>query len=240
MVSPSQIHTRRLASRTGRKLTCRSCLGDPTVVPAGQYITSVCYTAYPYSRGSIHITGHGVDQAPDFDTGFLTHPADLAPHVWAYKRAREIARRLPAYRGELEIGHPKFPSGSKAALVSVDDNAVDGRPDRLAVPNIEYSKEDDEAIEKYIRDNMTTTWHSLGTCAMRSEENGGVVDHRLNVHGVSGLKLCGQCFSSLSAFPPPPLRNDVGDALRLTVPMTSQICPSLRRTWALTPTRPHF
>jgi len=29
-----------------------------------------------------------------------------------------------------------------------------------------YSKEDDKAIEQWVRDHTETTWHSLGTCAM--------------------------------------------------------------------------
>lgn len=69
--------------------------------------------------------------------------------------------------------------------------SVDGAIDRSSIRDIEYSKEDDEAIERYIKDNMTTAWHGLGTCAMRAKESQGVVDHQLNVHDVSGLKLCG-------------------------------------------------
>ncbi|KAF5015024.1 hypothetical protein F66182_13794 [Fusarium sp. NRRL 66182] len=54
---------------------------------------------------------------------------------------------------------------------------------------IEYSAEDDDAIRKFIRERVHTTWHSLGTCAMKPREEGGVVDHDLNVHGVEGLKI---------------------------------------------------
>jgi alcohol oxidase len=96
--------------------------------------------------------------------------------------SREIARRLPYYDGELELGHPKFPSGSKASLSS-------GNLTNSKVEDIEYNKEDDEAIENWIRDNLNTTWHSLGTCAMRPREKGGVVDHNLTVYGVRGLKV---------------------------------------------------
>jgi choline dehydrogenase-like flavoprotein len=85
----------------------------------------------------------------------------------------------------LELGHPKFPDGSKAKLVDV--NQLDCQ---YAVENdIEYSKEDDRAIEDWIRGNLNTTWHSLGTCAMKPRENGGVVDGNLNVYGTTGLKI---------------------------------------------------
>ena len=34
-------------------------------------------------------------------------------------------------------------------------------------------------------------WHSLGTCAMKLLNEGGVVDGELNVYGVEGLKVAG-------------------------------------------------
>ncbi|KAF4628178.1 hypothetical protein G7Y89_g9974 [Cudoniella acicularis] len=157
-------------------------LADPSLVEPGQYITIATYTGYPFSRGSIHITSkEDVLTGYDFDAGFLNHPSDIKKQLWAYKMSREIARRLPYYKGELELGHPKFKEGSKAAL-SNDKPSGD-------VKDIEYSKEDDEAIEDWIRDNLNTTWHSLGTCAMKPKEKGGVVDGSLNVYGTQGLKV---------------------------------------------------
>jgi hypothetical protein len=76
--------------------------------------------------------------------------------IWAYKKQREIARRLSTYRGELALGHPKFPEGSQAGLA--DGNF--GGDNRLDLPPIQYGKEDDKAIEQWIRENLNTTWHS--------------------------------------------------------------------------------
>lgn len=169
-------------------------LGDPSSVPAGQYSTIGCYTAYPYSRGSIHISGESVYDSPSFETGFLSDKddIDLKAQVWAYKRQREICRRLSTYRGELEIGHPKFSVKSAAALVSFDGEEPEHQSmeERCKMPNIQYSAEDDKVIAQHIRENVNTTWHSLGTCAMRPFQDGGVVDKDLNVYGVEGLKLC--------------------------------------------------
>ncbi|RDL38488.1 FAD protein [Venustampulla echinocandica] len=156
-------------------------LADPSLVEAGQYVTMGNYTAYPYSRGSIHITSKDdVVTGYEFDNGFLNHPSDLKKQVWAYKTIREIARRLPYSKGELAMGHPQFKEGSKAALSEVAAGPIE---------NIEYSADDDEVIENFIRENLNTTWHSLGTCAMRPKEDGGVVDGELNVYGTSGLKV---------------------------------------------------
>jgi alcohol oxidase len=129
------------------KLTLHSFLGDPSSVPEGQYATTGTYTAYPYSRGHMHITGKNVDD-----------PLELA------------------------AGHPKFPEGSKVACAEIEEPLSN-------VQSLVYSQEDDAAIEQWLRENVNTTWHSLGTCKMAPREQDGVVDARLNVHGVSGLKI---------------------------------------------------
>jgi len=158
-------------------------LADPSLVEPGQYLTMGTYTGYPYSRGNIHINStEDMQKGYTFDAGFLNHPSDIKKQLWAYKMQREITRRLPCYKGELELGHPKFAAGSSAAL----------RADREEgeIQDIEYAKEDDAAIEDWIRGNLNTTWHSLGTCAMRERENFGVVDAELNVYGTKSLKIC--------------------------------------------------
>lgn len=57
------------------------------------------------------------------------------------------------------------------------------------IHDLEYSAEDDAAIEQFVRENVNTTWHSLGTAKMAPRDQMGVVDADLNVHGVQGLKI---------------------------------------------------
>ncbi|KAK3708989.1 Alternative oxidase, mitochondrial precursor [Vermiconidia calcicola] len=59
---------------------------------------------------------------------------------------------------------------------------------------LQYSKEDLLAVEEWVKRHVETTWHSLGTCSMGPKEGNsvvkhGVLDERLNVHGVKGLKV---------------------------------------------------
>ena len=91
---------------------------------------------------------------------------DLKKHVWAYKLAREIMRRMPIFRGELKGNHPDFPEGSKAAVVERADGPIAKGDSR-----IEYTKEDDAILEQKIRETVSTTWHSLGTCKMAPRPN---------------------------------------------------------------------
>ncbi len=60
--------------------------------------------------------------------------------------------------------------------------------------DLPYSKQDLEHVEEWVKRHVETTWHSLGTCSMAPKEGNyivkhGVLDERLNVHGVKGLKV---------------------------------------------------
>ena len=178
----------KLSSISTVVLTDSSYYGDHSVLPDDtEYVSMANWTAYPYSRGHIHVTGPAMSDLVDFDTGWLTDPGDVdvKKHIWAYKVSREMWRRMPIFRGELAATHPRFPAGSKAAVIEKADGPV--MTDDAA--RIEYSPEDDKAIDQKVREILSTTWHSLGTCKMAPREKKGVVDRNLNVYGVKGLKL---------------------------------------------------
>ncbi|KAK5988794.1 Alcohol oxidase [Cladobotryum mycophilum] len=158
--------------------------GDPTSVPAAQYISTSTFTTYPYSRGHIHITGPNQDDTIDFRTGFFSDAenVDIKQAMWAYKKQREILRRMDVYRGEYIPGHPPFPAGSDAACVEINEPLED-------VSDILYTPEDDAILEQWLRQTVSTTWHSMGTCKMAPLSELGVVDATLGVYGVEGLKV---------------------------------------------------
>ncbi|KAI0024955.1 alcohol oxidase-like protein [Xylariomycetidae sp. FL0641] len=157
--------------------------GDPRIVPQGSYFSLGLYNAYPYSRGHVHITGPRPDDPADFETGFLADDdqLDLKMHIWAYKKQREVARRMGICLGEAEGQTPRFASDSKAAVA---EPALAGDEHWM-----KYSADDDAAIGDWVRENITTCWHGLGTCKMAPTGDEGVVDEKLNVHGLQGLKV---------------------------------------------------
>ena len=128
--------------------------------------------------------------------------ADVAAFRWMYKHLREIGRRMTCYRGEVLQSHPNFAEGSVAACNE------DAYPVPWHSPKINWTKEDDKAIDAFHRQtskkkvhfqaNQTdsaqvgTAWHGLGTCAMKPRDQGGVVDCRLNVYGTMNLKVAGK------------------------------------------------
>jgi alcohol oxidase len=147
------------------------------------------FLLYPFSIGDIHITSKNVYSDSDFNASFLSHPADLAPHVWAYKKNREITRRMRCFSGEYAPSHPAFPEGSAAVCqetpfpkserndvpggnflgtmnVGVADTGVplqgtSASGIEQSIRDIEYTEEDDQAIVQWIRRTLATTWHSL-------------------------------------------------------------------------------
>jgi alcohol oxidase len=72
--------------------------------------------------------------------------ADVKPLTWSYKFAREIARRMPHFRGEPPAFHPAFPSGSSASIVEKAEGPIP-----FDAPRIVYSEADEAAIEAYAR-----------------------------------------------------------------------------------------
>ncbi|OCH90859.1 alcohol oxidase-like protein [Obba rivulosa] len=151
--------------------------GANAAPPERKYFVMIYFIEYPESVGHVHVTsGEDVGTPLDFDPAFLSRPGDLALLKYGYKRAREFARRLPSYRGEYAPNHPAFSHGSNVAC------KAEATPVNIDAPDLEYSDEDEKAIEEYTRKHVGTTWHS-------PREQNGVVDSRLNVYGVEGLKV---------------------------------------------------
>ncbi|KAI0376775.1 GMC oxidoreductase [Hypomontagnella monticulosa] len=165
-------------------LLTNGILGDPRPFPVGSYFTILTYTAYPYSRGHVHVMGPELESPIDFVTGYLSDDrgVDLNVQVWAYKKQREIARRMKHFHSEIMSQHPVFPPGSKASCAGMGG-------DISAKTGIVYSSEDDQAIERFVRESVGTTWHPIGTCKMAPVSQMGVVDETLGVHNARKLKV---------------------------------------------------
>ncbi|KAJ7129070.1 hypothetical protein C8R46DRAFT_1202481 [Mycena filopes] len=157
---------------------------DAPAEPTKKFICQNTILSYAASRGYLHISSTDLYANPDFDCGYFTDPADIAAVRWGYKKARQIFRRLPIYRGPRLAAHPQFPAGSPAAW----DREEKG-PVAFDAPVFTYTKEDDDAIDKFSRDVVISGWHSLGTCAMKPRDQNGVVDSSLNVYGIRNLKV---------------------------------------------------
>ena len=106
------------------------------------------YLNYPKSRGSIHITSQDPNVPPGFDAGFLSEEVDIQPQILAYKKNREIVRRMNCFIEEYEPSRPPFAADSPALGKSSD--AI-----------IEYSEEDDKVLAQWVKNGVETAWHSM-------------------------------------------------------------------------------
>ncbi len=98
---------------------------------------------------------------------------DLHILRWAYKHTRELARRMPMYRGEVASEHPEFPEGSEAIA-----HAAEG-PVSVSAPKIGYTEADNKAIDEFNKrfgkflscswqlnrsDKWLPSWNDLALC----------------------------------------------------------------------------
>jgi len=71
--------------------------------------------------------------------------ADVKPLMWGYKVSREIARRMPHFRGEYPSLHPSFSPGPASVIAHAEGTVA------LNAPRVMYSEEDERALEAYVR-----------------------------------------------------------------------------------------
>ena len=96
---------------------------------------------------------------------YYTHPADRAVAIQAFKYLRKI------------LAHPAL------ANLTIGDHNGEVSPGPAVGDN------DDDAIFDYVKSITFPNWHASGTCQMRPRDDGGVVDPRLRVYGVQGLRV---------------------------------------------------
>ena len=70
----------------------------------------------------------------------------MRPLTWGYKFLREIARRMPHFRGEPPGLHPAFAPSGPASIIAHAEGPVP-----LDAPRIVYSEEDERALEDFAR-----------------------------------------------------------------------------------------
>ena len=145
--------------------------------PNKRYGTMMQMLQYPFSVGSIHIPA-----APSSPGGRPTTSDDMPvidPRYYAGPGGQVDFLSMAAAQ---KFGH-KICSTLPFANMIVK---------RVFPPLVtENGGNADEDFSTWVRDTTMTDWHPVGTCAMGGSEGraGGVVDDRLRVYGVKGLRV---------------------------------------------------
>ena len=66
---------------------------------------------------------------------------------------------------------------------------LDHECDRLDLDHRLHFKSDGE-LEEMVRERLETVYHPTSSCRMAPLDQGGVVDSRLRVYGIDGLRIC--------------------------------------------------
>ncbi|KZP00934.1 GMC oxidoreductase [Calocera viscosa TUFC12733] len=127
-------------------------------------LTFLSCLSQPKSRGSVRLASSDPRVPPAVDLGYFSHPDD-----WAVARkALNLARTL-------------------AEGVRAVDSTYKMEPFRVLEPNAS-----DDELKEFVSETARTCYHYSSTCRMAAQddlEGRGVVDSRLRVHGVRGLRV---------------------------------------------------
>lgn len=113
----------------------------------------------PASRGSIHIASANPLESPVIRTRHLSEPEDVEAYIFGLRMARKVIQQ--------------------PALSSIV--VEEARPGPSVVS--------DQEIEQYLRSSVFSSYHPTGTCSMGPDSAHSVVDNRLRVHGLDGLRV---------------------------------------------------
>ena len=120
-----------------------------------------CHTTVlrPHSRGEVRLRSADARQAPVIDPRFLSDERDLALLIKGVQKQRAIIESQPFDRYRGKMLYP---------VQSLDE----------------------QALIADIRAHADTQYHPVGTCKMGSSDDAtAVVDARLRVHGIDGLRV---------------------------------------------------
>ncbi|EFQ35153.1 GMC oxidoreductase [Colletotrichum graminicola M1.001] len=129
------------------------------------YISLTASSMVALSRGNVTLQSSSMGEYPKINPNYYAHPADRKIAVASFRYLRKI------------LAHPRmaeFTVGPNKGEVS---------------PGAPVTDDDEDAILAYVRANTIPNWHASGTNQMRPEADGGVVDPRLRVYGVDGLRV---------------------------------------------------
>ncbi len=135
----------------------------PEICAGGAVFGIVSGLIAPRSRGWIRLTSSNPNDTPRIHPAHLTDPNDVERMLEAVTEARRLAHSEPL-----------------AAIIAGAELS----------PGPGVATDDRAALATWLRNNVSTFHHPVGTCAMGSDpDRGAVTDSRGSVHGIDGLTV---------------------------------------------------
>ncbi|KAF9258992.1 alcohol oxidase [Marasmius fiardii PR-910] len=126
----------------------------------GKFYTFNILLMHSWSRGKVHITSTNGLSPPRIEMRYLQSPADIDVKVFVKA---------------LRFGHTCSQTNPMRSLTS----AVLG-------PTLNST---DEELAEWLRENLSTNFHFIGSAAMLPRREGGVVDSEFKVYGTRNLRI---------------------------------------------------
>ncbi len=120
----------------------------------------------PLSRGSVHVASANFKEAPQIDPNSLSSQEDRTQAIEACKVLRQFSK-VPSLQAEIKSSH--FP---------------------------EFQKLNDNELLSFFQENAVSNYHACATCRMGKSSEDSVLNERLQVHKINGLRVV-----DASAFP---------------------------------------
>lgn len=127
------------------------------------YVSFTAAILAPTSRGTVSVLSNSLSDPPQIDPQYYTTPEDIALALHSFKQLRRVLASYAQHNFTIGLNNGEVAPGAKVQT--------------------------DEEILDYIRETAVPVWHASGTCAMLPREAGGVVDNKLKVYGVQGLRV---------------------------------------------------
>jgi choline dehydrogenase-like flavoprotein len=175
-----------------------------TSTPGKVYGTMLMMLQLPLSKGSIHINSTTAEAKPMINPRYLEGAGgaiDLEIMTEAQRFADKICRTSPLSEIIHKRVFPPYPSPSSSQLHSSIPSSIpplssksksEPSPESGLEPKPNPPPESEpESFRPWIPQTLLTDWHPIGTCAMGGHHgiSGGVLDARLRVYGVKGLRV---------------------------------------------------
>ncbi|KAH9850810.1 GMC oxidoreductase [Lenzites betulinus] len=124
-----------------------------------RYISFYVATNHTFSRGTIHAASKDPAVDPEFDPRYFDEEVDVQVWLEMVKFARNLRNISP--------------------LKEMTTTELNPGPE----------VQTDEEIVAWMKENMSTTWHTASSCSMLPKCSGGVVDPELKVYGTKNLRV---------------------------------------------------
>ncbi|KAJ3855235.1 GMC oxidoreductase-domain-containing protein, partial [Lentinula lateritia] len=128
--------------------------------PGKKYYTIIGFLNHNFSRGTIHSSSSNPYDPPLMDPHYFEHDIDLQAFINEVKYIRKIVKTAPL----------------KDVLSDVELN-----------PGADIQT--DEQIASWLKQNLSTGWHTVGTLSMLPKDRNGAVDSKLKVYGTKNIRV---------------------------------------------------